>query len=64
MTLSEDEANALLAILSELPIKYLGIVQRVQQFFQQKFAEDAPSSVFTATTPKDRRHGLNDSESL
>ena len=38
VTLTEDEANNILGILSELPIRYLSIVQVVQQIFAKKFA--------------------------
>ena len=38
IVLSEDEANQLLAVLSELPIKHLSIVHAVQQFLAKKFA--------------------------
>ena len=37
--LTEEEANTILGILSELPIRHLAIVQSVQSFLAKKFAE-------------------------
>ena len=38
ITLTQAEANALLGLLSELPIKYLPTVQAVQEQLAAKFA--------------------------
>ena len=45
--LTEDEANQILAMLSELPIKHLGIVQAVQKILVDKF------SVVDSFSPKE-----------
>ena len=37
--LTEEEANAILGMLSELPIRHLAIVQQVQAFLAKRFAE-------------------------
>lgn len=39
IVLTEEEANLLLNILAELPIKYLPIVQQVQATLTKKFDE-------------------------
>ena len=36
-TLTLEESDQLLAMLVELPIKYLPLVQQIQQFLQGKF---------------------------
>jgi hypothetical protein len=41
ITLTEADANALLALLQELPIKHLAVVVEIQRFLQAKFQEDA-----------------------
>ena len=37
--LTEEDANTILSMLSDLPIHYLSIVQLVQAFLNRKFAE-------------------------
>ncbi len=37
--LTQQEANEILSLLAELPIKYLGIVQAVQRLLAYKFEE-------------------------
>lgn len=39
--LTVQESDYLLALLVELPIKYLPIVQQIQQFLQSKFIEES-----------------------
>lgn len=36
-----EDADGILAVLSELPIKYLPIVQHVQKLLQDKFTQSA-----------------------
>lgn len=36
-TLTIQESDAMLGLLAELPIKYLPVVQRIQEFLQSKF---------------------------
>ncbi len=40
--LTQEEANGILNILTELPIKYLNHVQVIKTFFEQKFAAPEP----------------------
>ncbi len=40
ITLTQQEANELLFMLSEIPIKYLNIIQAVRDILQKKFEED------------------------
>ncbi len=35
--LTLEESDAILVVLSELPIKYLNIVQHIQKMLQEKF---------------------------
>ncbi len=39
--LTLEESDQLIALLVELPIKYLPLVQQIQQFLQGKFLEEA-----------------------
>jgi hypothetical protein len=41
MEFTEQDANELLLALSEFPIKFLPVVVKVKEFFEQKFAADA-----------------------
>ena len=43
IVLTRGEANELLAVLSELPIKYLSVVQMIQKLLSAKF--DAPKEL-------------------
>ncbi len=38
-TLTIEESDAILAVLSELPIKYLNLVQHIQKMLQDKFIQ-------------------------
>jgi hypothetical protein len=41
ITLSARDADLLLGLLQELPIRYLGVVQEVQRFLQAKFQDES-----------------------
>ena len=40
VTFTQDDANSILAMLSDLPIKYLSTVQAVQNLLTAKFTDD------------------------
>ena len=51
-TLTEQEANNILAMLSELPIKYLSIVNGVRDILVDKFKEKEVKGVNSAVSDK------------
>ena len=44
ITLTREEANELLMILSEIPIKYMSIVQKVMTALNAKFMDEHASN--------------------
>jgi len=56
IVVSKEEANELLGILSDLPIRYLSQVRSIQLFFNSKFEatenSEAPAEICTYNKPE------------